>query len=143
LKTWLSAQPVNTAATPYTVVLTVSNLGGSSYTAGSTGNVLITNLTKYVNLDLSRSTDGIRLNAFSGCTSLAAIHVDAANTAYSSIDGILYDNDKTDLIRCPEGKTDTVTIPDSVTTIGNNAFSNCRNLASVTIPITLIHARYI
>ena len=53
--------------------------------------------------------------AFSGCTSLKSINVNSGNSYYSSSDGILYNKDKTKLIRCPQGKTGSVTIPGSVT----------------------------
>jgi hypothetical protein len=40
LGTWLTAQPANTAISPYTVALNVSDLGGDYNTIGSLGNVL-------------------------------------------------------------------------------------------------------
>jgi len=42
--------------------------------------------------------------AFSGCTDLTAINVDAANPAYSSQDGVLYSKGKTALHTYPPGK---------------------------------------
>jgi hypothetical protein len=52
---------------------------------------------------------------FDGCISLQSINVDGSNTAYSSDDGVLFNKDKTELIRCPEGKEGSYTIPDDVT----------------------------
>ncbi|AKB34206.1 Chitin binding protein [Methanosarcina siciliae HI350] len=79
------------------------------------------------------SVTSIGTTALIGCA-LTAIDVDTDNSVYSSIDGILYDKDITTLIQCPSGKTGSVTIPDSVTTIGSSAFSGCFGLTTVTIP---------
>ena len=47
----------------------------------------------------------------------------------------MYDKGKTEIICFPKEKQDTVfEIPDSVTSIATGAFSECRNLTSVTIP---------
>jgi len=72
--------------------------------------------------------------AFLGCTSITALNVDAQNTAFCSVDGIIYSKDKTILIRYPGGKPGAFTIPNSVTSIEGMAFSNCIGLTSITIP---------
>jgi hypothetical protein len=72
--------------------------------------------------------------AFFGCTSLSAITVEALNSFYSSLDGVLFDKSQTTLIKCPEGKAGSFTIPNSVTSIGEGAFGSCTSLTSVTIP---------
>lgn len=71
--------------------------------------------------------------AFNECTGLTEFKVDAGNTNFSTEDGILYSWDKFSLIRCPEGKTGAVAIPDSVTTIENSAFYNCESITSVAL----------
>ena len=72
--------------------------------------------------------------AFSGCSSLTSITVDANNTNYCSIDGNLYTKDKKTLIQYAIGKKDnSFIIPNSVTSIGSSAFSGCNSLTSVTI----------
>jgi hypothetical protein len=77
--------------------------------------------------------------AFDAFNKLEAINVDSGNTAYSSIEGILYDKDKKTLIRCPMGKKGEVIIPNSVKNIEKMAFQNCSSLTSVTIPNSVTH----
>ena len=77
----------------------------------------------------------IDYKAFCDCNSLASITVDENNQHYKSIDGNLYTKDKTTLIQYAIGKKDTsFEIPDSVTYIGDYAFSYCHSLARVDIP---------
>ena len=72
--------------------------------------------------------------AFDECNSLANITVDENNKNYSSQDGVLFNKDKTTLIKYPAGNERTeYTIPDSVTEIGKRAFYGCSSLTSVTI----------
>lgn len=68
-------------------------------------------------------------------TNLACIQVDSANTAYCSEDGILFNKDKTILIKYPKKKPETTyNIPESVTTIAKNAFESCFTLTEINIP---------
>ena len=76
-------------------------------------------------------------DVFLDCRSLTAIDVDAANLNYSSYFGVLYDKNQTTLITAPGGIT-SIVFPNTITTIGNNAFPQCRVLASITIPASVI-----
>ena len=78
---------------------------------------------------------------FRGCSRLDNINVDPENATYSSIDGILYNKDATSFITCP-GARKVMTIPNSVTTIGNYAFNGCLSLTSVTIPNSVTTIEY-
>ena len=60
--------------------------------------------------------------------------MDALNSAYSSVDGVLFNKSQTTLIQYPGGKAGSYTIPNSVTSIGFAAFAGCTSLTSVTIP---------
>lgn len=83
---------------------------------------------------LSSVTD-IDSNAFDSFSTLTEINVEDSNSMYSSIDGVLFNKNKTTLITYPAGKTDTsYTIPEGVTTIGDKAFNGCTNLKTLTMP---------
>lgn len=65
-----------------------------------------------------------RYNALNG-GNLTAVNVAPENEYLSSADGILYNKDKSELIKCPIGKTITsLTLPASVRKIGLYAFQN-------------------
>ena len=72
------------------------------------------------------------------CTySLTSIDVDSSNSDFSSVDGILFNKDKTILIAFPCAKAETYTIPDSVQTIDEYAFYGSKTIKSITIPDSL------
>ncbi|MFC7337479.1 leucine-rich repeat domain-containing protein [Haloferula chungangensis] len=87
--------------------------------------------------------------AFSGCTGLTSIEVDGLNPVYSSLDGIVFNKNKTILILYPAGRSGGYTIPDSVTSmqsrsllfaagdpsyVGQGAFEGSSQLTSVQLP---------
>ena len=86
-------------------------------------------------ITIPNSVTSIGDDPFYVCRKLNQINVDTANTAYSSVNGVLFNKEKTKLIRYPEGKTYTsYAIPSSVTNIGDSAFCECYRLTSITIP---------
>ena len=93
------------------------------------------NCSSLTSITIPDSVTSIGDEAFDDCEKLTQINVDKANTVYSSVNGVLFNKNKTELIRYPEGKADTsYSIPDSVTSIGIGAFYNCSSLTSITIP---------
>ena len=59
------------------------------------------------------------------------------NPNYSTVDGVLFNKDKTVLIRFPQGKTGSYNIPDTVTRIAYKAFYGSSGLTSVNIPASV------
>jgi len=89
---------------------------------------------KLTNVSISKSVTNIMAPVFWECPNLTGITVDANNPSYSSVDGVLFNKSQTILVKCPEGRAGTYTIPTSVTDIGENAFLSCTRLTNVTIP---------
>ena len=91
--------------------------------------------TSLTNITIPDSVTEIGSSAFSGCSSLTAIDVEVGNNNYTSVNGVLFNKGKTELICYPAGKTDkSYNIPNSVTSIGYSAFINCTSITSITIP---------
>jgi hypothetical protein len=90
-----------------------------------------TNLTT---ISLGRNVATIEGGAFESSSKLASILVAPFNPVYSSVDGVVFDKNRTTLLLCPEGKSGSYTIPSGVTSIGGLALYQCARLTDVTIP---------
>ncbi len=103
-----------------TIPNSVTSIGGGAfYDCNFTGALTIGKGLENVS-GLSLSADGF---------TEFIVHKDNPN--YSSADGILYNKDTTTIIQCPKGKTGTLTIPNSVTSIGDNAFYGCDSFTGI------------
>ena len=84
---------------------------------------------------IPNSVTSIGWGAFSNCAALTGIRVAEGNSHYASdASGVLFSKDKTTLVQCPGAFSGSYAIPNSVTSIGDYAFSGCSSLTSVTIP---------
>ena len=84
------------------------------------------------------SVTAIDPQAFSDCAELKEIRVSDGNSAYCSVDGVLFSKDMTVLVRYPAGQeTGSYTVPDGVTAIGPYAFQDCVSLTEVWLPASV------
>lgn len=92
-------------------------------------------------VSIPASVSSISTDAFSGCGNLSDISVASGNGAYASSDGCLYNASKTRLLLVPEGKT-SLAIAAGTTTIGAGALQDCTGITSVSLPngVTTIEA---
>jgi hypothetical protein len=85
------------------------------------------------NVTIPSSVTAIGDLVFGFCFSLTNISVDALNPAYSAPDGVLFDKNRTTLLAYPGAGPGVYTIPDTVTSLRDYAFSDCTNLTGITI----------
>ena len=90
--------------------------------------------TGLTSVSIPSSVTNIANGAFYNCVGLISFSVSTANPNYSSLDGVLFNKPQTLLIKYPTSKNGTYTIPSGVTSIGDDAFSGCTGLTSMSIP---------
>ena len=136
-----------TSLTSITIPDSVTGIGSEAF-SGCTGlsgvtipdsvkkldDYVFSGCTGLTSVTISDGVTGIGSAAFSGCPNLTNISVSEGNPNYSSQDGVMFNKGKTELLKCPEGKSGPYTIPDSVTSIGYCAFIACTGLTGITIP---------
>ena len=107
----------------------MTNLTTIEYDAISCGATIV---------DIPASVQTIEEGAFNYWHKLEEINVDSANPNYCSVDGVLFTKDMNTLIHYPESKQDTqYTVPNGVTTIAYEAFSDTANLKTVILPSSI------
>ena len=123
-KTILIQYPASKQDATYTIPNSVTIIGGAAFR-------YCTGLTS---ITIPNSVTIINSSAFWDCTGLISIDVVADNPNFSSIDGVLFNKNKTNLMQYPAGKQGAYTIPNSVTSIDDSALRGCTGLTTITIP---------
>lgn len=86
-------------------------------------------------MSLPAQTTRLGVSPFHDCTMLLEIEVDPNNPCYSSIDGVLYNKEQTQLIQYPAGLYDDFyKVPDTVREIAENACYDAQDLEVLKIP---------
>ena len=80
---------------------------------------------------IGSSASNIMELSMCGCRSLKNIEISPKNKSFKSIDGIMCTKDGTALVTCPLDRTGKITIPDSVITIKECAFYDCKKIEEI------------
>lgn len=84
------------------------------------------------------SLERLDAEVFRSNTALKSINVASNNAAYTSIDGVLYNKNLTELIAYPGGKTDkTFSVLEGVAVMSNAVFAYNENLDTLNIPASV------
>ncbi len=134
-----------TGLTSITIPNSVTSIGGFAFwgcsgltsvtipnSVTSIGSSAFYDCSGLTSITIPNSVTSIEVWAFSGCSSLTSIVVESGNTTYDSrenCNAIIETASNTLVAGCK-----TTTIPNSVTSIGVEAFYGCSGLTSVTIP---------
>ena len=86
-------------------------------------------------VDIPASVTSMANTAFVDCSSLTNINIHKENPAYSSVNGVVYDKNRTTLLICPCGKKEIEILP-TVSTIVAEAV-RCWNLQQIYIPASV------
>ncbi len=123
-QTSLIRYPIGKNGASYTIPDSVTSMDSNAFE----------DCTKLTSITIGSGVRILPNSVFSECSSLTNINVVSGNANYLSINGVVFNKTQTLLVVYPAGRSGTYTIPSSVTSINNAAFSRCSSLTSVTIP---------
>ncbi len=84
------------------------------------------------NVSLPNALTSVSADAFDGCYALAKI--DLSGESFSSIDGVVFSNDRSKLVVFPPAYEGSYDVPATTTEISDRAFGGCAFVSEVTLP---------
>lgn len=137
------------ALTDITIPATVTNIGNFAFfECSSLTHVIIEEgvqsigmsafqMTGLTDIVIPSSVADLSSSAFVSCENLKNIYVHKDNPYYTSVDGALFNKEKTKLIKVPEARTGVYVVPDGVVTIGYEAFRYSTGITNIILPSSL------
>lgn len=154
-KTELICYPSSKTGSEYEIPDTVSKIRGRAFVQTEMENIVIPDSVKEIGdssffacdkltgINIPASVESLRQSSINYCKQLENINVDPQNKNFSSVDGVLFNKDKTELILYPIGSARaSYLIPNGVTRIHKNSFRNAVNLVNVNIPMGVTELEY-
>lgn len=92
-----------------------------------------------IEVAIADSVVDIPMFALGYSANLTTIEVDEDNPSFTSVDGVLFDKDVTDLIQYPSGKDGDYVFPSTVIMIDDWSMCYAQELVSLTIPEGVVH----
>lgn len=90
--------------------------------------------TSLESISIPSTIENLRL-PFLGSTSLRAVEIPESNEYYCSVDGVIFNEGKTELVFYPPARNgESYILPETVVSIYQNAFSNNQNLTNIVFP---------
>lgn len=136
----LKAQFLYTTNNGGITIVAYTGSGGAVAIPSATNGLPVTGIgfeafsgTRLTSVSIPVSVTNIVEDAFGNCSNLTWIAVDAANTLYSSTNGVLFNKNQTTLLQFPGAIGGSYMCPGSVTSIGNYAFDSCGKLTSINL----------
>ena len=136
----------NSYTNAYSGVVTIPSMvtyNGKNYTVTQIQNFAFSNCPDLKTVNIPSTVSNIAVtykngnyfsSCFSGCTSFKAFIISSDNPYYSAVGGVLFDKDKTTLIKCPQAKTGEYSVPSTIKKISEGAFYECTSLTSISLP---------
>ena len=116
---WCGGDAVSTA----TIENGVTSLGRYAFYGCSMDSIFI-----------ATSVSHIRFNTFNNCYNLQNFEVAEDNPVFCSVEGVLFNKNRTKIVRFPRGRGGEYVIPKGVTIVGDGAFNGCNSVTNISIP---------
>ena len=93
-------------------------------------------------ISIPAGVTSIEKQAFQGCKKLASFRVDPENPVFEAKDGLLIRKDEQSVVCAAGALKGSVTIPEGIRIISDNAFDGCKNIKELIIPDSVIMIPY-
>ncbi len=108
------------------------------YPVVALGDTMLTQCQWLVDVTLPSTLMGLGSATFADCSQLSNYYVAEGNEYFESVDGVLYAEKRSYLVRYPIGRQESeITVPDGVTDIGYVAFGYSDTLEKINLPDSL------